>query len=52
MGCPGGMRTIRYTRSVFTRALWANFKSSYKKIIMGKKIVELFLDVTMIAFFP
>ena len=39
MGCQGGMSTIQYTRSVFTRAFRANFSlsSSRKKIVMGKK---------------
>ena len=45
MGCPGGMSTIRYTRSVFTRAfqffaLFAPiyfFKFSLEKDCMGKK---------------
>ena len=39
MGCPGGMSTIRYTRSVFTRAFRANFssRSPKKKIVMGEK---------------
>ena len=38
MGCPGGMNTIRYTRSVFTRVFQANFSlsSPRKKIVMGK----------------
>ena len=39
MGCSGGMSTIRYTRSVFTRSFQANFSLSFprKKIAMGKK---------------
>ena len=39
MGCQGGMNTIRYTRSVFTRAFQANFSlsSPRKKIVTGKK---------------
>ena len=39
MGFPGGMNTIRYTRSVFTRVFQANFSLSppRKKIVMGKK---------------
>ena len=39
MGCPGGMSTIRYTRSVFTRAFRANFSLSSlkKRIVMGEK---------------
>ena len=39
MGCPGGMSSIRYTRSVYTRAFRANFwlSSPRKKIVMGKK---------------
>ena len=39
MGCPGGMSTILYTRSVFTRAFRANFSISFpkKKIVMRKK---------------
>ena len=31
MGCPGGMSTIRYTRSVFTRAFRANFSLSFPR---------------------
>ena len=31
MGCPGGMSTIRYTRSVFTRAFRANFSVSFPR---------------------
>ena len=43
---------------IYSLSIYASFvgqfflKFSYKKIIMGKTIVELFLDVTMIAFFP
>ena len=39
MGCQGGMNTIRYTRSVFTRTFRANFSlsSPRKKIVTGKK---------------
>ena len=39
MGCTGGNNTIRYTRSVFTRAFRANFSLSFprKKIVIGKK---------------
>ena len=54
MGCPGGMSTIRYTRSVFTRAFWANFSLSFTRNDCNgkKKIVVPCLDVRMIAFFP
>ena len=31
MGCPGGMSTTRYTRSVFTRAFRANFSLSFPR---------------------
>ena len=42
-----------YSLSIYTCFVGQFFlKFSYKKIIIGKKIVELFLDVTMIAFFP
>ena len=53
MGCPGGMSTIRYTRSVFTRAFRANFSLSFhrKRLQWEKKIVVPCLDVIMIAFF-
>ena len=39
MGCPGGMRTIRYTRfSIYARFSGQFFfKFSWKKIVMGKK---------------
>ena len=39
MGCPGGMSTIQYTRSVFTRAFRANFSlsSPRKKDCNGQK---------------
>ena len=46
MGCPGGMSTIRYTRSVYTRAFRTNSLSFPRK-----KIVVPYLDVIMIAFF-
>ena len=36
MKFPGGMSTIRYTRSVFTRSFRADF-SLREKIVMGKK---------------
>ena len=53
MECPGGMSTIRYTRSVFTRAFRANFSYVFiEKDCNGKKkIVVPCLDVIMIAFF-
>ena len=31
MGCPGGTSTIRYTRSVFTRAFRANFSLRFPR---------------------
>ena len=38
MECPGGMSTIRYTRSVFTRAFRANFSYVFiEKDCNGKK---------------
>ena len=54
IGCPGGMSTIPYTRSVLTRTFRAKFSLSFpiKKIVMEKKIVVPWLDVIMIAFFP
>ena len=55
MGCPGGMGTIRYTRSVYIRALFGPIfleRFPKKKIVMGKKIVVPCLDVIMIASFP
>ena len=45
-GCPEGMSTIRYTRSVYTRAFRTNSLSFPRK-----KIVVPYLDVIMIAFF-
>ena len=53
MECSGGMSTIRYTRSVFTRAFRANFSYVFiEKDCNGKKkIVVPCLDVIMIAFF-
>ena len=47
VGCPEGMSTIRYTRSVLII-----YAFSQKKIVMGKKIVVRCLDVIVIAFFP
>ena len=53
-----GMPTGRAHDPIYSLSIYACFvgqfflKFFYKKIIMGKKIVELFLDVTMIAFFP
>ena len=37
MGCSGGMSSIQYTRSGFTRAFRANFPLSFprKKIVIG-----------------
>ena len=54
MGCPGGMSTIRYTRSVFTRAFRANFSlsSPKKKIVMSEKDRCAVFDLIMISFFP
>ena len=54
MGCLGGMSTIRYSRSVFTRAFRANFSLRFlrKRLQWEKKIVVPCLDVMMIAFFP
>ena len=54
MRWPGGMSKIRYTRSVFTRALQASFSLSFprKRLHWEKKIVVPCFDVIMIAFFP
>ena len=54
MVCSGGMSTILYTRSVFSRPFRANFSLSFprKKIVMGKKIVVPCLDAILIAFLP
>ena len=55
MGCPGAMGTIRYTRSVYIRAL---FGPIFLNVFLErdcngkKKIVVPCLDVIMIAFFP
>ena len=53
MGCPGGMSTCQYTRSVFTRAFRAMFSLRFprKRLQWEKKIVVPCLDVIMIAFF-
>ena len=48
MRCPGGMSTIRYTRSVSKRAFRANFSLGF----LEKKIVVPCLDVKMIASLP
>ena len=37
MRFPGGMRTIRYARSVFMRAFWDRFCSFLEKDCNGKK---------------
>ena len=54
MGCPGVMSLIRYTRiNIYALFLDQSFvKFSYKKIVVGKKIVVPCLDLIMIAFPP
>ena len=54
MGCPGGISTIRYTRSVFTRAFRANLSLRFpgKRLQREKKIFVPCLYVIIIAFFP
>ena len=50
----GGHEHDPFTRSVLTGALLGQFlfKFSWRKIVMGKKIVVPRLDVIMISFFP
>ena len=50
----GGMSTIQLTRSVFTRAFWANFPLSFprKKILMGKKDRCAVFAYSEVLFFP
>ena len=50
----GGHEHDPFTHSVLTRALLGQFlfKFSWRKIVMGKKIVVPRLDVIMISFFP
>ena len=52
MGCPGGMSTSQYTRSVCTRAFGAIFSLSFprKRLQWEKKIVVPCLDVIRLPF--